>query len=138
MSQEIEDFVRSVYARFNGGERLHAADVWHADGVYVNSSDDPDPGTHRGLAAIAKQFQTWVDAYPDLRVDPLEILVNGNRVLVWARWSGHGAGSGAAIEMEMAQVCTIEDGKIRRVEEYMDRGTALDVVGYGSDGPPKR
>jgi len=129
MSQEIEDFVRSAYDRFNEGERLPSADVWHADAVYVNSSDDPDPGTHRGLDAIAKQVQTWIDTYPDLRVDPIEILVNGDRVLVWARWSGHGAGSGVPIEMEMAQVCTIEDGKLRRVEEYMDRAMARDAVG---------
>ena len=128
MSEQIEDFVRSVYDRFNGGERLPAGDAWHADGVYVNSSNDPDPGTHRGLEAITKQFQTWIDAYPDLRVDPLEILVNGDRVLVWARWSGHGAGSGVPIEMEMAQVCTIEEGKIRRIEEYMDRAEALEVL----------
>src|ERR1700730_13909131 len=129
MSQEIEDFVRSLYDRFTGGERLPSADAWHADGVYVNSSDDPDPGTHSGLEAITKQFRTWVEAYPDLRVDPLEILVNGDRALVWARWSGHGAGSGVPIEMEMAQVCTIEDGKIRRVEEYFDHAEALNAVG---------
>jgi ketosteroid isomerase-like protein len=129
MSQEIEDFIRSVYDRFNGGERLPDADVWHADGVYVNSSDDPDPDTHRGLPAITKQFQRWVETYPDLRVDPLEILVNGDRVLVWAQWSGHGAGSGVPIEMQMAQVCTIDHGKIRRVEEYVSRAEALKAVG---------
>jgi ketosteroid isomerase-like protein len=129
MSQEIEDFIRSAYDRFNAGERMPSTDEWHADGVYVNSSEDPDPGTHRGLDAIAKQVQTWVETYPDLRVDPIEILVNGDRLLVWARWSGHGAGSGVPIEMEMAQVVTIDDGKIRRIEEYMDRAKALDAVG---------
>jgi len=75
MSQQIEDFLRSVYDRFNGGERLPSGDAWHADGVYVNSSNDPDPGTHRGLEAITKQFQIWIEAYPDLRVDPLEIVM---------------------------------------------------------------
>jgi ketosteroid isomerase-like protein len=133
MSREIEDFIRSVYDRFNAGERRPTTDDWHADGVYVNSSEDPDPGTHRGLDAIAKQIQTWVETYPDLRVDPIEIVVNGDRALVWARWSGHGAGSGVPIEMEMAQVVTIEDGKIRRVEEYTDRAKALDVVGLAGD-----
>jgi ketosteroid isomerase-like protein len=129
MSQEIEDFVRSAYDRFNAGERLPSADAWHADGVYVNSSNDPDPDTHRGIDAIVKQFQMWIDAYPDLRVDPLEILVNGDRALVWARWSGHGAGSEVPIEMVMAQVWTIEDGRIRRIEEYMDRAEALEAAG---------
>jgi ketosteroid isomerase-like protein len=138
MSQELEDFVRSVYDRFNEGERLPSADLWHADGVYVNSSDDPDPGTHRGLDAIRRQFQTWIETYPDLRVEPFQILVNGDRVFVWARWSGHGAGSGVPIEMEMAQVCTIEDGKVRRIEEYMDRTDGLEAAGLGEWPPAVR
>ncbi|TMK97603.1 MAG: nuclear transport factor 2 family protein [Actinobacteria bacterium] len=129
MSQEIEEFVRSQYDRFNGGERLPDADVWHADGVYVTSSADPDSDTYRGLEAIRKQFQAWVETYPDLRVEPGEVLVNGDRALVWAHWSGHGAGSGVPIEMEMAQVFTVADGKIRRIEEYMDRAEALKAVG---------
>ncbi len=133
MSQQIEDFLRSGYDRFNSGERIPAEDVWHTDAVYVNSSEDPDPATHRGLDAIAKQIHTWVETYPDLRVDPIEILVNGDRALVWARWSGHGAGSGVPIEMEMGQVVTVEDGKIRRVDEYSDRATALEVLGLAGD-----
>jgi ketosteroid isomerase-like protein len=129
VSQETEDFVRSLYDRFNGGERLPTADTWHADGVYVNSSDDPDPGIHRGLDPITKQYEAWLEMYPDLRVEPLEVLVNGEQALVWARWSGHGAESGVPIEMEMAQVITIESGKIRRIEEYMDRAEALRAAG---------
>lgn len=129
MSREIENFVRSLYDRFNGGERQPPADAWHSDGVYVTSSDDPDTDTYRGFEAITAQYRAWVEMYPDLRVDPLEVLVNGDRVLVWARWSGHGAASGVPIEMEMAQVSTIEDGKVRRVEEYMDRNEALKAVG---------
>jgi ketosteroid isomerase-like protein len=129
MSEDIEVFVRSLYDRFNGGERLPADDVWHTDGVYVSSSDDPDPDTYVGLEAVTRGVEAWVEAYPDLRVDPREVLVSGDRVLVWGHWSGHGAGSGVPIEMEMAQVFTIEGGKIRRIEEYMDRADALKAVG---------
>jgi ketosteroid isomerase-like protein len=35
------------------------------------------------------------------------------------------------IEMEMAQVCTIEDGKVRRIEEYVDRTDGLEAAGLG-------
>jgi ketosteroid isomerase-like protein len=129
MSQEIEDFIRSAYDRFNAGERVPRADMWHADGVYVNSSDDPDPGIHRGLDAIRQQFERWVETYPDLRVEPLEVLVNADRVFVWGQWSGHAAGSGAAIEMKMAQVWTVDGGKFRRGEEYFDRAEALKAAG---------
>jgi hypothetical protein len=70
-----------------------------------------------------------VEAYPDLRVEPLEIMTNGDRALVWASWRGHGAGSGVPIEMEMAQVWTVEDGKIRRIAEFSDRDEGLEAAG---------
>ena len=60
MSQEnLEDFVRRAYARFNRAEReppdeeeLASLDFWHPDGVYVNDANDPDPGIHKGIDAV--------------------------------------------------------------------------------------
>ena len=129
MSQENVEIVRSGYERFNAGEREPPTDLWHVDCEYIPDRQDPDPGTHRGLAAIAKVYRGWVDAYPDLRVEPLEIRANGGRVLVWARFVGQGAGSGVAVDMERAQVWTIEDAKVRRCEEFFDRADALEAVG---------
>src|SRR4051794_24831101 len=129
MSNGNEDFIRSAYDRFNGGEKVPPDDLWHADGEYVNSTDDPDPAIHRGIEAVRKQFKSWVDTYPDLRVEPVELLVSDNRVFAWTHWTGHAAASGAPVEMEMAQVWTVEDGKIRRGEEYFDRSEALEAAG---------
>jgi ketosteroid isomerase-like protein len=129
MSEEIEDFILSAYRRFNQGEKVPPADLWHADAEYVNSSDDPDPATHRGLEAVRKQFAKWVETYPDLTVEPLEVLVHADRVFAWTHWTGHAAQSGAPVEMKMAQVWTVEDGKIRRGEEYFDRAEALEATG---------
>jgi hypothetical protein len=74
-------------------------------------------------------FHSWVEAYPDLRVEPLEIRQSDNQVFVWARFLGHGAASGVPIDMERAQVWTIEDAKIRRVGEHLDRSEALEAAG---------
>ena len=137
MSEEnVEDFVRTGYARFNRAERdpvdeqeLASLDVWHPDGVYVNSASDPDPGIHRGIEAVRQQIWRWVEAYPDLQVEPLEIQTNGNRAFVWVRFSGHGAESGVPIDMELAHVNTFEGGKLRRIEEYSDRADGLKAAG---------
>jgi ketosteroid isomerase-like protein len=129
MSQENVEIVRSGYERFNAGETEPPRDLWHLDGEYVPDRGDPDPGTHHGLAAIAKVYKSWTEAYPDLRVEPLEIRPSGNRVFVWVRFFGHGAGSGVAIDMERAQVWTVEDAQIRRCEEFFDRHRALEAVG---------
>jgi ketosteroid isomerase-like protein len=126
-----EEAVRDGYAAFNSGERDATVEWWHGDGEYVVSREDPDSATHRGLDAISAQNRRWVDSYPDLRVEPLDIRPNGDRVFVWVRFSGHGAGSDVPIEMELAHVCTIEDGRFKRIEEYMDRDEGLAAAGLG-------
>ena len=137
MSQDgHEDFVRRAYARFNNAERdppddenLASLDFWHSDGAYVNDANDPDPGIHEGIEAVRRQVVRWVEAYPDLQVDPLEVRSNGDLAFVWVRFSGHGAGSGVPIDMELAQVLTIRGGKTLRLEEYSDRAEALEAAG---------
>ncbi len=137
MSQEnVEDFIRSAYARFNraepspsGERKLASLDFYHPDAVYVNDANDPDPGIHRGIEAVREQVGRWVEAYPDLQVEPLEIQTNGNQAFVWVRFSGHGAGSVVPIDMELAHVVTVEGGKVLRVEEYSDRADGLKAAG---------
>src|SRR5436190_12485109 len=137
MSEEsFEDFIRRGYARFNQAERepvdereLASLDIWHPDGVYVNSASDPDPAIHKGIDAVRQQIGRWVEAYPDLQVEPLEIQTNGDLAFVWVRFSGHGAGSGVPIDMELAQVLTVKGGKTRRLEEYSERTNGLEAAG---------
>jgi ketosteroid isomerase-like protein len=129
MSRENLDFVLDGYARWNAGEREPELWFWHEDGEYHASAADPDSSTHRGIDAIRKQFGSWLEAYPDLRVEPLEAKEHGDEVFLWVRFVGHGASSGVPIEMEMAHVLTIRDGKVARTVEYMDRAEALSAVG---------
>jgi ketosteroid isomerase-like protein len=127
MSHEIEDLVRFGYDWFN---REHEPPpTWLPDGEYVNAREDPDHAVYRGIEAIRRQNRGWTDAYPDLRVEPLEIRVNGDLAFVWVRFTGHGADSGAAMEMELAHLITIENGKTRRIQEFFDRAEALRAAG---------
>jgi len=127
MSQENEDVVRRGYEWFN--REKEPPPTWLADGEFINSREDPDHATYWGIDAIRKQHQAWFDAYPDLQVEPLEIRANGDVVFVWTRFTRHGADSGVAMEMELAHVVTLEGGKTRRIQEYMDRDEALRAVG---------
>jgi ketosteroid isomerase-like protein len=127
MASENEELVRSGYDWFN--REREPPPTWLPDGEFINSRADPDHAVHRGIEAIRKQNQDWFSAYPDLRVEPVEIKPNGDRVFVWVRFTGHGADSGIAMEMELAHVVTIEDGKTRRIEEFIDRDEGLDAAG---------
>jgi ketosteroid isomerase-like protein len=127
MSQENEELTRFGYEWFN--REKEPPPTWQPDGEFINSREDPDHTTYRGIDAIKKQHQGWFDSYPDLRVEPLEIRSNGDRVFAWVRFTGHGANSGIALQMELAHVGTWEGRKLRRLEEYFDRAEGLEAAG---------
>jgi uncharacterized protein len=129
MSQENMQVVLDAYARFNAGVKEPSLDFWAEEGEYVASSEDPDSDTHRGIDAVRAQFARWVEAYPDLCVEPLEVKGDRDKVFAWVRFAGKGAASGLPIEMELAHVSTLRDGKIVRVVEYNDRDEALGATG---------
>jgi ketosteroid isomerase-like protein len=128
VSQAAIDFVQSAY-QWGNTEGWKARGWWHEDGVYVNSREDPDHATHVGIDAIEALFASWVQAYPDLNVTPLEARANGERVFLWVRYRGQGASSGMPMDMELAHVLTLKDGLIKRLEEYTDRSEGLAAAG---------
>jgi ketosteroid isomerase-like protein len=129
VSQENVQFVLDGYRRFNAGESRPELWFWHEDAEFHASRDDPDTAVHRGLDAIRRQFASWFDAYPDLRVEPVEARGNGDMVFLWVRFSGHGAESGMPMEMELAHVITMRDGRVERMAEFTDRAEGLAAAG---------
>src|SRR5436190_555304 len=128
MSEDNVKFALDGYARFNAGER--AAELWFftPDAEYHVAREDPDSAIHRGIDAVRQQFARWVESYPDLTVEPLEAKGNGDKVFLWVRFSGHGEGSGVPVDMKLAHVITIRDGKAARTVEYFDRAEALEAT----------
>jgi ketosteroid isomerase-like protein len=125
MSQENLQRVREQYTRYNAGERAPGRWFWHEDAEYHTAREDPDHAVHRGIDAIGKLFAGWLEAYPDLRLDIQQAEARGDKVVLWIRFTGHGAASGIPLEMELAHVLTLHDGKAASVVEYTDRNEAL-------------
>jgi ketosteroid isomerase-like protein len=130
MSQESNvRFVLDGYARFNAGERRPEPWFFTEDAEYHAAREDPDSAIHRGLEAVRAQYARWVEAYPDLTVEPLEAKGCGDKVFLWVRFGGHGEESGIPVEMELAHVITMRDGRAARIEEYSDRAEGLASAG---------
>jgi uncharacterized protein len=129
MSQEKLKFVLDGYARFNAGEKEAGLWFFTPDAEYHAAREDPDSAIHRGIDAVRRHFASWVEAYPDLRIEPLQADENGDMVFLWVHFTGHGGDSGIPVEMELAHVLTVRAGKVARLVEYMDRAEALEAAG---------
>jgi ketosteroid isomerase-like protein len=125
MSLENVEIVRRAFDGWNRGEGDVSA--WFHPDVEVGGPDVP--GVYCGYDGLRRfrddQLSVW--DYFHLSVD--EFIERGGNVLALTRGRGRGKVSGAEIEQRVAHLCTVQDGKIRRLWIFQDREKALEAVG---------
>jgi ketosteroid isomerase-like protein len=118
------DVVREIYSAWLEGRS--ARDLIAEDVEYVNPPDAVEGGTRRGRAA----FRGIRDAYDDVRIEPLEYIETpGDDVLVIARVTGRGQGSGVEIDWRQGYIWTVSDGRAVRFRWFSDPEHARSAAG---------
>ena len=134
MSQENVELVRRGFELFNEGgpEAMISAGIWSSEIVWdVTPSGIPGLGTYRGHEELKRFFEEWFSAFPfdEWEVEVEEVIDAGDRIISISRQHGRGASSGVVAELEVAQVTTLRDGQIVRIDNYLDRAKALEAAG---------
>jgi ketosteroid isomerase-like protein len=130
MSQENVSLVRHYYEALNRGGP-EEANALIADNFVADASRRPiEPevlhGRDAALAAALRIYETWGES---LRVEPLELIPIGERVIAVVRNRAHGPTSEAKVESTTAQTWTIRDGKLARFEYFGSKDEALAAAG---------
>jgi ketosteroid isomerase-like protein len=123
MSEENVEVVRRIYETWLRGDS--ARDLIDADVEYVNPPDAVEGGTRRGRRA----FAGIRDAYDDVRVEPERFIDAGPDVVVIARITAKGKGSGVDIDWRQGYVWTVRDGKGVRFRWFNKPEQALEAAG---------
>jgi ketosteroid isomerase-like protein len=89
---------------------------------------DMEPVLH-GHDGYLRLWRYWLDAFQDIHYDPMEMLDLGDKVLVTARQSGHGSGSGVAVERPVFQLFKFRRGMVISQEDFLDHSEALEAAG---------
>jgi ketosteroid isomerase-like protein len=91
----------------------------------------PDFPQHlRGLAEVIAFAEQYRDGWIDLAYELLEVIeLPDGRVVALVRQSGRGRQSGVPIVAHFFELCTIRDGKTRRIEVFRHRADALQAAG---------
>ena len=124
MSEENVDLVRRIYDAWNREESARA--FISEDVEYVNPDYAVEPGTRTGRRSFAVVRET----YEDFRIDVERFLdAGGDDVVVLARYSGSGSGSGIAVTGEHGYVWTVRDGQAVRFRWFNSHREALEAAG---------
>jgi ketosteroid isomerase-like protein len=133
MSQENVEIVRQATDAYNRGA-LEEAFVWMDPEVEWDMSgvDVPDPGVYRGFDGLRSFQDSWDESWAAQELEPQEFIEAGDKVVSVVRQLGRGRLSGAEVEQRFAQLWTLRDGKIVRMEMHPTRDAALKAAGAPS------
>jgi ketosteroid isomerase-like protein len=124
MSEENVELVRRIYDAWD--REQSARDFIAEDVEYVNPSYAVEPGIRHGRAS----FRVVRETYEDFMIKIEEILdAGGDDVLVLARYTASGRGSGVPLEGEHGYVWTVRDGQAVRFQWFQSHREAYEAAG---------
>ena len=133
MQGENLEIVRRGWDAWLRGDFDALVSDWDPDIVWDNSNFQNWPErSYHGVAGIRRFLTEWLEVWGNYEIDVEELLLAPDgRVVGLFTHRGQGSGSGVPMELEMAQIATVRDGKIVRLDNYDDRSAALEAVGLG-------
>ena len=101
------------------------------------------PGLNPGKEGVLDLFRAYVVAFPDLRMEVLDLLASGDKTVARVKATGTQEGefmglppSGRAVEVQLIDIMRFEDGLVVEHWGVMDMLSMLQQLGAMPDGLP--
>lgn len=128
--------VTALFKRREAAWRAHDAAALAADHSPDAVVISPTGGVLEGREEIQRVYQMWFTAFPDLRFDEYDFIIDGDRVALIMTVSGSHAGdffglpaSGRRVQAVCAFMYTLQDGAIVHERRILDFTGVLIQVG---------
>src|SRR4051794_6901587 len=110
--------------------------AFHPDAEFLAPPDHGQRGTlgfrrsYRGARGFREFDADWRSAWEAMRIEPQELIDLGDQLLLLARVTALGKGSGVPVSQDLAVLQTLNGaGQIIREQRYADQADALRAVG---------
>jgi uncharacterized protein len=114
---------------FAAGDDETQAALMHPDVELVEWPEAPDSHHVRGVAEAIAIRNSWFEAWDSLRLEVEDFLESGDRVVVCGSARAKGKGSTVEVDFDSYTVFTLRDGKIARMEFFIEREAAMAAAG---------
>ena len=152
MSQKNVEVVRRMYedgeaAYYGRIEALHQAnesgdfgefaaateELIYPEFVLRTPEDSPFPeagtGEWRGRGGFLRFVAGQAESFEAMSLEPEEFIDAGDKVVVPLRFGGRARYTGIEVKFAVVHVATLREGKLARLDIFMDRAEALEAAG---------
>ena len=131
MSRENVRIVREAFEAFEGGDAEQTARLVDPEVEFHGTIGGLQEGqVAHGQAQIDETFEAQdLEAWEERRLEAEEFIDAGDNVVVLLLEYRRGRGSGIELETKTAVVVGVSEGRVVRLQGYMDRDAALKAAG---------
>jgi ketosteroid isomerase-like protein len=130
MSQQNVEVVREVYRCGERRDWDRLAELFDRDAEQHGTVGGLEEGfVARGVDEIRQVLENAEEAWDEQWVEPEKFIDAGDQVVVFQREYQRGKTSGIELAADTASVLDLRDGRIVRVQGFMDRAAALAAAG---------
>jgi ketosteroid isomerase-like protein len=129
MSRENGEVVRKAHETFNRAGPEAALRYLDPEIEWHDVPDQPEATVHHGHGGFLRAFRVFLEPMAEFTVTPIELRDLGDRILVFGRTHGRGAGSGAEFTQDVASLWALRAGKVTQVRFFRSRAEALEAAG---------
>lgn len=116
---ETLETARAGVEAYQRGDIEAVVALIHEEGEIFLPPELPNSGTYRGRDGFLTWLAHWLDAWEDFSIELRDPKPVGQRhVVATMHQSGRGKGSGIAVEMDIAYMWEVRDGKIAAMHLY--------------------
>jgi ketosteroid isomerase-like protein len=115
------DVVRAVYAAYNRGELEESRRYLSPDLEWALPASGPHGSVLYGPDALMHELKSELEAFSQIRREPLELQERGDQVVGVVAASVRGRASGIELEERAPHAFTVRDGLIVRAETLTRR-----------------
>jgi ketosteroid isomerase-like protein len=121
--------LRGAYEAFNAGGGVEAIlDRLGTEFQVRDRESSPDRETRFGREGIKQLFDSYMEAFDALRLEPEEFIDAGDQIVVVLHQRIRGKGSGAEVEGRIAHVWAFHEGEVLGLRIFGDTKSALEAL----------
>lgn len=128
---QIAAFIEKAYAARQKGDVEALVGMFRPDGVFrVAGAPETFPvaADARGEAAIRERVRGFVQNFQFMQIEPLDLIVEGDKAARRWRAKIKHTPSGEVYEMEASDIWTFKDGKVASLIQFVDTAQVADLV----------